>query len=191
MKTPSIAMSPFVDRQRDPNSGLTHWEITDEELLKRVQENFDLQRPGYRDGVVLVPVSPDGFKAGIRVLQEGDKLRGSYKARRDGETPRMSVWYECPTPISEAKVTPRSVDVVLYHRDVLAEDETYVETEWNVICVLGKFCSAEDEEPMIPQTLMANHFGDDGGSATGMSPEAFEAALKASYYYWRDKVMLG
>ena len=44
---------------------------------------------------------------------------------------------------------------------------------------------------MTPATLMANHFGIDGGTETHMSPAEFEAALKASYLYWWDKGILG
>jgi len=38
---------------------------------------------------------------------------------------------------------------------------------------------------------MANHFGDDGGSATGMTAEEFVEQLRISRAYWMDKVDLG
>lgn len=188
---PTITMLDFIDRQRDPNQGLTHWEISDEELLQRVRDNWDKQRPGYRDGVILVPIPSEGIKAAIRILQPGDPLVGAYVARREGETPRKTFRYEAPGSIAEAKSQPVSTDVVLYHRDVLAEDSTFIEDEWGIVTVLGKLCGPDEEEPMHPETLMANHFHDDGGSQTGMSPEEFEDALRKSYWYWRDKAFLG
>jgi len=188
---PTIGINAFLDRQRDPNCGLTHWEFPDEELVQRAKSGWDKRRQGYRDGVVLIPVSPVGFKAGMRILHEGDELRGSYTARRPGELPRKFIGYASPGPIAEAKVEPRSVDLVLYSRDTLAEDQTVIVSDWDIIAVLGKFCSEGEEEPMDPGTLMANHFKDSGGTATGMTPEQFETALRRSYYYWRDKAQLG
>lgn len=186
-----IAMHPFVDRQRDPNVGLTHWEFSDEELLRRIEAGWAKRRPGYREGVVLVSVPSKGFRAGLRVLQEGDELKGSYRARQAGETPRKTLAYVSPVPVAEAKTEPLSVDVVLYHRDTLAEGGDLVSQEWSVIAVLGKFCLEGVEEPMTPETLMANHFKDDGGTATGMTHEEFQEALRRSYFYWRDKAFLG
>jgi hypothetical protein len=93
--------------------------------------------------------------------------------------------------VAEAKTEPLSVDVVLYHRDTLAEGGDLVSQEWSVIAVLGKFCLEGVEEPMTPETLMANHFKDDGGTATGMTHEEFQEALRRSYFYWRDKAFLG
>lgn len=188
---PTFGINSFADRNRQKSSGLTHWEFSDEELLKRVSDNWERRRPGYRDGVVLVPVPPEGFKAATRTLQEGDVLQGVYKARRAGETPRKTVGYKSPIPVEEAKVTPQSVDIVLYHRDTLAEADEFITADWDVITVLGKFCPSEEDEPMPPDTLMANHFLDDGGTSTEMTPAKFEAALRRSYFYWRDKALLG
>ena len=51
--------------------------------------------------------------------------------------------------------------------------------------------TCEDEEPITVGTLMANHFHIDGGTATGMTPEEFVAALRKSYLYWKDKALIG
>lgn len=40
---------------------------------------------------------------------------------------------------------------------------------------------------MSPGILMANHFQISGGTATHMTREQFEAALRRSFLYWRDK----
>ncbi len=189
--TPVIGINDFLARQRDPNCGLTHWEFPDEEILRLTREGWNKRRPGYRAGVVLVPVPTKGFKAGVRILQEGDELQGSYKARRAGETPRKTLAYVSPVPVAEAKTEPLSVDVALYHKNVLAEGGEIVSPEWSIIAVLGKFCPEAVEEPMTPETLMANHFQDSGGTATGMTSEEFQEALRRSYFYWRDKAFLG
>ena len=185
----TVGMNPFVERQRDPRGGTTHWTISDEELLQRVRDNWDRRRKGYRSGVVLVPIDPTGFLAAMRILQDGDRLKGAFRPRRPGETPRKGVGYDSPIPMEEAKVTPVSVDIVLYHKRVLAKDGEVVQYTWNVIAVLGKFCPADEDEPMPPETLMANHFGADGGTPTKMSPKKFEAALRKSFEYWGNKAL--
>lgn len=79
------------------------------------------------------------------------------------------------------------IKVVLYRADVLAEDDDRSgDYDWEVVAVL---CQADDEEPMNTATLMANHFGADGGTRTNMSPEQFEAALRTSYNYWKSRSM--
>jgi len=157
--------------------------MSDEELLAMILENWRDRRQGYRSGVVLVPVPPEGFFSATRVLNKGDRLVGEYKTRRKGEVPRKTLYVQS----DEGKTTPVSVDVVLYRKEVLAEGGEKCPTDWSVITILGKLCGSEKEEPMDPNTLMANHFQDSGGTATGMSPQEFEEALRKSYFYWRNK----
>lgn len=185
---PTVSFNKFLDRQRDPTSPLTTWTIPDYELLARIATNWDSQRPGYRDGVILVPIDPTGFLGAIRVLMDGDKLVGVYqpRCRERGELPRKHFYFDGKGLVFP-KSTPVSVDVVLYHKDVLAESDEVIDTDWSVITILGKLCGPEMEEPMPPETLMANHFQDSGGTATGMTPEQFQEALRKSYFYWRDK----
>ncbi len=86
----------------------------------------------------------------------------------------------------EGKSLARRVDVVLYRHDVLAENnEQSSDAEWEIVSVNG--LPTEDEAPMSPGTLMANHFQISGGTATHMTSEQFEAALRRSFLYWRDK----
>lgn len=159
-------------------------------LVRLVEANFHLRRPGYRDGVVLVPVpvaTPDGrptFTCPIVELKEGDTLFGSFRARRPGETPRkaLNVPYRWGTDALFC-------DIVLYSRETLEEgDEERTGADWDIITILGKLDN--EDMPMPPETLMANHFGADGGTATNMSPEEFEAALRKSFEFWKGRATL-
>jgi hypothetical protein len=47
------------------------------------------------------------------------------------------------------------------------------------------------EMPIDPMVLMHNHFSSDGGTATGMSSKEFEAQMKRSFLFWKDKAMCG
>ena len=180
---PSIAFSEFVRRQT-ATSEHTSWTLSEEEVLQLTQDHFEEAKEGYRDGVILVPVPPEGFFSPVVILEEGQALCGSFKARREGETPRKSIQADVEGP----KTPAVGVDVILYRADVLAEDDDRSsDAEWEVISINARV--TEEEQPIAPMTLLANHFQADGGTATGMSPEEFEAALRVSYRYWSNKAM--
>jgi hypothetical protein len=183
--TPTFGANPFVLRQT-AESEFTHFEGGWDRMLELVAEHFAEAKPGYRDGVCLVPVPAEGFFCGIVELQEGDKLTGGYDARRPGEEPRKTT-----RAVSEGKTKLPcvAVDVVLYSRETLDEsNEDRTGKDWDIISVNGRL--TEGEMPIHPNTLMANHFELDGGTATGMSPEEFEAALRMSVMFWKNKAML-
>ena len=176
-----IGISPFVRRQTK-ESQYSHWDCTDEELLRRVDESFDEAKPGYRLGVILVPIETAGVYTPIVTLKSGDKLCGVYEPRVEGEEPRKSMRLDGRT----GKDPCTACDVVLYHRDTLAEDGDIAEHEWSIVSVNGN--PSLEEVPMDPGTIMANHFHLSGGTATGWSDERFAAELKKSVLYWRNKI---
>ena len=180
---PAVAFNSFVRRQTF-DSPFSHWTISDEELIERVLEGIrKIQyKPGYRDGVILVPINPDGVFSSVVALKDGDKLHGEYKSRREGETPRISV--HC----FGKKMPAKSVDVVLYTHEVLGADAS-TDATWEIVSVNAS--PEEGEAPIQPNTLMHNHFGSDGGTATNMTNDEFVAALKVSFEYWKDKALCG
>jgi hypothetical protein len=198
-----VAINSFVRRQT-PESPYSDWSWTDEQLLRLVDSNLDYGVPGYRDGVLIVPVAPYGFRTGLVTLQEGDELVGRYEARRPGEEPRKSVYArrvketlhstsdECDVWLEESrdKLPAHAVEIILYRHDVLAEDgDAETDADWEIISVNARMTLGE--APIAPMTLMHNHFGSDGGTATNMTPEEFEAAMRQSFEFWKDKAMLG
>lgn len=196
---PIIGINDFVRRQT-PASEYTHFAGDLEEVAALAEAHFDQAKPGYRDGVCLVPVPPEGFFCGVVRLEEGDKLVGRYEARRPGEEPRKTVraLREGPKRVVGRRIVQGdgatkspcvAVDVVLYRRDVLEEgNEPSTGKEWDIISINGRI--TEEDQPIEPMTLIANHFELDGGTATGMSPEEFESALRESVLFWKDKALL-
>lgn len=175
-------ISNFVRRQT-PQSGFSHWEISDEDFLARLHRNFDKAKPGYRDGVCLVPVEPEGFFSGIVQLQEGDKLVGEYVARKAGEDPRKSSY-----SLTGKKIPAVSVYIVLYRHDVLAENnENETDAEWEVVSVNAS--PTKDEPPIPVGALIANHLGLSGGTSTKMSDFVFVTLLRQSVEFWKDKAL--
>lgn len=178
-----IAFNNFARRQT-VESPFSHWLISDEVFLNRVQYEFSRAKPGYRDGVILVPVDPDGFFSSVIQLKAGDKLEGEFKARREGEDPRKTLHAK------GQKLPAKAVDVVLYRKDVLAENkDNSTDADWEIISVNAS--PEKGDVPIQPETLIANHFQLSGGTATNMTDSEFVEALKASVLYWKDKAMVG
>lgn len=102
---PDIFINSFIRRQTE-SSPFSHWILSDNELIQRIQDNFDNQTRGYRDGVILVQIPPEGFFS------------------------RKS------THVIGNKSPAKRVDVVLYHHNVLIEkQENESDKEWEIICV--------------------------------------------------------
>lgn len=176
----TIAISNFVRRQTHA-SQFSHWTHDDSTLRGLVSDNFCNAQPGYREGVILVPVPPQGFYSNVVKMKDGDILLGVYKPRKDGEEPRKQTFV-----LNGEKMPAVLVDVVLYRHDVLAEgDERSSDAEWEVISVNAEIDDATS--PIRPGTLMANYFLDSGGTATGLSFGEFTKQLAESREYWKDK----
>jgi hypothetical protein len=183
--TLTIGANDFVRRQT-ANSEFTHFDGTWERVVQLALENFAQAKDGYRPGVCLVPVPAEGFHTGVVALVEGDRLEGAYRARREGEEPRKDVRV-VREGVSKGPCV--AVDVVLYRKDVLAEgNEGTTDCDWEIISVNGRV--TEEDQPIHPDTLIANHFELDGGTATGMTDEKFVSDLRKSVLYWKDKAIL-
>jgi len=180
-----IIVNSFAEGRHTPETGFSYPIIKWDEIIRRCKQNIGLCKEGYRPGVILVPVDPDGFYTGVVKLQSGDRLYGAYEPRRPGEDPRKSV-----RVVGQA-LPAVAVDIVLYQSAVLAEGDTNEqppgEDAWEIVSVNARL--TEEEEPIHPMTLMANHFGASGGSDTLMKPCQFEDALRQSFEYWKDKAM--
>ncbi len=182
-----VGINKFVKRQT-ATSRFSHFSGSDDELLTRVQQAWEEAKPGYRTGVILVPVEPSGFFSGVVKLQEGDALTGTYEARREGENPRKAVVAE-----GREKMPAATVDVVLYNSQVVAEDDDNElpaeQNNWEVISINA----SPDlyEMPIEPNVLMHNHFGSSGGTRTNLTDEDFVSMLRRSFRYWSDKALAG
>jgi hypothetical protein len=157
-------------------------------VLKLVEWNFPNAKPGYRNGVVLVPVpttykEQPAFYSNIVQLKEGDVLAGEFKPRHPGEKPRKSTYV-----VGGQKMPAKSVEIVLYHKDVLAEgNERSSDADWEIISINASPFEEGMEIPMSPGTLMSNHFQLSGGTATHMTDSDFVNALRKSVLFWKDK----
>lgn len=182
----TIHRNSFSLRQTE-SSRFSHFSGTTRHLLSLVEENLDKGTPGYRPGVLEVPVPAHGFFSAIVELQEGDTLVGGFDPRRPGEEARK--WVAVP---GSRKMAAKSVTIILYSSELLAEDGDNElppeEGNWEIISINASV-SESGREPMPPETLMANYFGESGGTDTQMTPEEFVKALAESRAFWKNKAM--
>lgn len=196
--TNTIAVSDFVQRQTK-DSPFSYYTGSWESLRGLTALCFGDEGKtvsGYREGVVLVSVPVLGFYSAIVTLGDGDVLTGTFERRQPGEDPRKSIKVDIsgadrhPGSPQGGKQKAEHVNIVLYHKDVLDEDDgRSTDADWEIISINA--APTDEDVPIDPDTLIANHFELSGGTATKMSAEAFEAALKKSVLYWKDKAMVG
>lgn len=182
-----VACGEFVKRQT-PESGFSHFIGSWEELELIVSNIMTLNKqtkdnayikPGYKDGVVLVDITPGyWFRSAIVALNEQSKMTANYAPRRDGEAPFIRV------SAKAKKQVAKYASVVLYRRDVLEENnEQSVDADWEIVCIKARV--TEEEEPMDPYTMARNFLHLEGGTKGDFSAQQFAESI----VYWNNNCM--
>lgn len=182
-----VIVSDFaVNRHFAPGKPFSYCEMSCPELIWRVKHDSDVIKPGYRDGVILVPLLNVSkvFSPVVRITEENKHLlRVEFGVRQDGELPRKKVVIDCP------KTPAKYVDVVLYRRDVLMESGEASAplwdgstADWEVISINAR---VDEVEPMAVGAMARNMGGLPGGTKGTYTAEQ----LVESINYWADKAM--
>lgn len=158
-------------------------------LLKLCADNFGKATPGYRDGVIEIPVPCEGFVSAVRILEPGDKLSGEYNPR-PGDTAGSSRKIVSTTG---AKSPAKSTSIIMYRSDVLAEDGDNTlppkNTNWEVVMVNAS--PIDRPLSMPPLTMLANLAGEAGGTYTPVpDPAAKLQELIEAFHDWKDKALV-
>ncbi len=106
-------------------------------------------------------------------------LRTGYSARRNGELPVLSRWFEFPIEMPPAKY----LQLVLYSKDqIVKESKSRNEeidsdlTDWNIVAILGQ--NSGIVEPMVPITMMRNALGmEEGGNGEKLNKEEYQKSI--------------
>ncbi len=169
-----IGVSNFVKRQTK-NSSHGYFDGSWEELVKLVSDNFNKHIPGYRQGVVLVPLPPEGFYTAMCKIDENSMLETTFESRQDGEEPVLK------TVVVNGKKSPaKFVNIVLYSHEVLMEtNEQSTDDEWEIISINA---SLVENEPMNPITMARNMLQKKGGTKGEYTGLQFAEAL----WFWRE-----
>ncbi len=196
IKDQSVGVSEFVKRQTK-ESMFTHltaynkdssectvadlWSIlTGLVLFEMDKGNYDI---GYRDGVILVHMTQEWAKSFYTYdaypMFEGMKIDAKWAKTpgREHEPARLQV------EILEPKIACKYVDIILYRKDVLLEDDGNVtEADWDIISINGRL--KKDPPPIDPMTLVRNWLHLKGGTEMkGTTPEEMLTILCDSILY--------
>ena len=173
-----IGINELVKRQT-LESEYSHYEGSWESLTELVEANCNNSTPGYKPGVVLVPVPAEGFYSGVTEITEDTNLSATFKARRKGEAPFINI------RASGEKIPAVIVEVVLYSAGVLAEnDESTTEAEWEVISINARV--TVEEEPLSPMAMARNFLEFTGGTKAEYTPQEFAESI----LYWSNKALV-
>ena len=169
-----IGVSDFVKRQTKKSS-YSYFNGTWEELVEITEDNFDNFKDGYRDGVVLIPVSIDGFYTSMCEITNDSIFETKFVARRDGEESIRKTVLK-----NGEKTKANFVDIVLYRYDVLAENnEQSTDCEWEIISINA---SIFEKTPMRAMTMARNMLNKEGGTKAEYTGLEFAESL----WFWKD-----
>jgi hypothetical protein len=175
-----IGVNAFVGRQT-AESKFSHFDGDHQRVANMAADFFHEAKQGYRDGVMLVSVPAAGFFSGVVEVWPDTVLRATFSARRDNEEPFLSV-----EAVGAAKLPAKHVELVLYRRDVLLEDnDASTECEWELISINAR--PTEEQEPLTPMAMARNFLKLEGGTEADYSAKEFADAI----LYWSTRAMCG
>lgn len=171
-----VLLNKFAERQTE-KSRFSYYAGTTEDLVKIVEENFDNAKPGYKDGVLMVPVPVEGFYSAVCKIDEDSILESRMESRRAGEEVVLV------TVVKNGKKLPaKEVNIVLYRHDVLGADAS-TNAEWEIISINASLI--EGGEPMTPTAMARNMLVKAGGTKAEYTAEQFAEAV----WFWSQHAM--
>ena len=176
----NVGVNDFAKRQigeTGKSSRFSYYTGEANELSKLVEENFDNKKNGYRDGVYTVSVPSEDFYSGISKIDENSIIWSRMEARRRGEEPVLT-----NSNLNGVKEPAKFTDIVIYSHEVLAENNEFTtDAEYEVISINASF---DENQPMTPETIKRNHYGNAGGTNDHKTEAEFEKDLKEAEEYW-------
>lgn len=175
-----IDVNNFANRQigdTGKSSKFSYYDGDKEILASLVEENLDNKTVGYRESVYTVKVPSDKFYSGISKIDENSIIWSRMEARRRGEEPVLT-----ESNLNGQKKPAKFTNIVIYSHDVLAENnESSTDAEYEIISINA---AMDEYQPMTPETLKRNHYGEAGGTKDNKPQEEFEKDLKEAEEYW-------
>lgn len=185
-KTETVSVNDFVRRQTK-GSGKTY--VTDlsfEEIAFHAQSQLEIGKfkAGYRDGVVIVKADnklTHHFICPFVKITPDTKLNAVLVRRRPEEDAYIQIRAVTGNPLNTG-----SVDLILYHHDVLAEtDEQTSDTAWELIS-FHAIPEGIHDMPIGPVTMMRNQLQLTGGTKAYYESEDWAESVK----FWQEYAML-
>ena len=181
-----VAVNDFVRRQVKGSGKTYSSNLSFEEIALHAEERLNNNhfKQGYRDGVVLVDVSPKlvhHYICPLVKIDENTKLITERVKRREEEKTYLRIRALNGTPLPA-----RRVELVLYRHDVLKENNEQSTTEeWELISI-NAIPEGIDTLPMGPVTMMRNQLEFPGGTKGHYSSEQWVASVE----FWQNYAVL-
>jgi hypothetical protein len=172
-----IVIHPIAKRNK--------YNCTDDLLINRAITSHSFWTPGDKPGVFHCVIPVSWVKGEIKTLSSGDVFNcvATYSSRPGVvEEPRLSF---------KAKAAPdpvESADCIIYSHELLGKDASVEDSDYEIIVVRGM---AEKPNPRTLSTLLHDVFEMSGGTpCAGWSDSQKLEAIKESFLFWRDKIMV-
>lgn len=191
-----LKIDTFGLRHFDPNFGGTKiLDITPQDFESKLMLDPDIQSTNLIDSNMdfckyLIIPNFTKCKSGSEeiTISNYQYLRSGYSARRDGELPVLTRWFEFPVEMPPAKY----LQLVLYSKDQLIKESQARNEEvgsdledWNIIAILGQ--NSGKIEPMIPVTMMRNALGmEEGGNGHPLDKEEYQKSVD----FWSNRAVV-
>ena len=179
-------VNEFVRRQQ-PNTGKTYSTLSFEQIAKHAEEQLQLKRfaKGYRDGVIIIPVSNEyikHFMCPFVKINSQTKLKAEVVKRRPEEE-----YYIRIKAIDGNILEIENVDLILYRNDVLKEtNENTTDSQWELIS-FHAIPKGINKLPIGPVTMMRNQLQLKGGTKGVYSSEEWAKSV----YFWQNYALKG
>ena len=173
-----IGISNLVRRQTK-DSRFSFFDGSWDGLAALVERHFDRAQPGYKDGVLLVPVPAEQFFSGVVRITSETMLKATFTARREGEEPYVQL-----VAVGGEKLPAKAVDIVIYRHDVLGDDAS-TDAQWEIVSINAR--PTEEPEPLTPTAMMRNMLELPGGTRAVYTAQEFALATR----YWSQHAMCG
>lgn len=151
-----LDVNEFVKRQT-PESKFSHFEGTWAELVELTWAFVNDAKPGYREGVMLVPVPADRFMSSIVPVGPDTPLEATFVSRREGEERHLGT-----VSIGE-KRRAKCVEIVVYSLSVMQEEDPGAcGAPWQILSINAS--PTEEEVPFPPIARARNILEMKGGT---------------------------
>ena len=182
----SVSINKFVRRQTK-GSGKTYTaDLSFEEIASHAKKQLAKghYNQGYRDGVILVPVSHElihHFICPFVKITTTTKLKAEFVRRRAKEQ-----YYIQIRAVNGTLLKTGAVDLILYRHDVLIEsNEQTTDSEWELIS-FHSLLDKNKDIPMGPITMMRNQLQLPGGTKAYYESEKWAESVN----FWQKYVAL-
>ena len=178
-------MNSFVRRQVK-SSGKTYSTLSFEEIAIYAESQLkdENYKSGYRDGVILINVEDkliEHFICPFTLLSDNTQLIATMTRRRIEEEPYIQIRALNGNPLITG-----SVDIILYHHDVLAEtNEQESIGGWELIS-FHAIPKGIKNMPMGPITMMRNQLQLEGGTKGEYSSDEWAESIN----FWQKYAVL-